>query len=126
MEHADHQSHHKASYEKPCLADKLTNFMGSWKFIIIQSIVIFFWIVFNAYGLLSWDIYPFIFLNLALSFQAAFTAPIIMMSQNKDIANDRKKSELDYKVNVKAEKKVEEIIAKLDLMQAQLDKLSKK
>lgn len=66
-------------------ADKITRWLGSWPFIIIQSIILITWITLNLTELLTraWDPYPFILLNLALSFQAAYAAPIIMMSQNR-------------------------------------------
>ncbi|MCO5219943.1 MAG: DUF1003 domain-containing protein, partial [Thermomicrobiales bacterium] len=68
-----------------------------------------------------WDPYPFILLNLMLSFQAAFTAPIIMMSQNRQASRDRIASELDFEVNRMAAKEVDEIQAKLDeLMKEQI------
>lgn len=95
------------------LVDKMAFFIGSWKFVGCQSGIIFFWILFNALNIFSWDPYPFIFLNLALSFQAAFTAPIIMMSQNQISNKDRQKMELDYEVNLKAEEQIEEILIKL-------------
>ena len=67
----------------------------------------------------AWDPYPFILLNLALSFQAAFTAPIIMMSQNRQNAVDRQKAENDYDVNIKAELEIEQLHAKIDLLRTQ-------
>lgn len=66
-------------------ADQITKGLGSWRFIIIQSIILACWIALNLTQLFfhAWDPYPFILLNLALSFQAAYAAPIIMMSQNR-------------------------------------------
>ena len=61
-----------------------------------------------------WDEYPFIFLNLALSFQAAYAAPIIMMSQNRSSDKDRLAAEIDHQVNIKAEVKTGLIMARLD------------
>jgi len=79
--------------------------VGSWRFIIIQSILLTLWILFNILAVIKhWDPYPFILLNLMLSFQAAYTAPIIMMmSQNRQSDMDRERAEHDYQVNVKAE-----------------------
>ena len=94
--------HHKASLgfgQK--LADSVANGMGSWRFIIIQSIVLAIWVVLNVVGWIkAWDPYPFILLNLALSFQAAYAAPIIMMSQNRQQDIDRKAAENDFRIQV--------------------------
>ena len=90
--------------------------MGSWSFIIVQSAILFAWIAANLIGAMrGWDPYPFILLNLALSFQAAYAAPVIMMSQNlqqQDI--DRKAAENDYRINVKAELEIELLHEKID------------
>lgn len=104
------------------LADTITETLGSWKFIVIQSGFLFIWLIINSLGwFFRWDPYPFILLNLMLSFQAAFTAPIIMMSQNRQASRDRIASELDFEVNRMAAKEVDEIQAKLDeLMQEQI------
>ncbi len=97
------------------MADRITKLVGSWRFIIGQSILLSGWLVVNAIGwAFSWDPYPFILLNLVLSFQAAFTAPIIMMSQNRQSSRDRMESELDYEVNRRAETEVAMIQARLD------------
>lgn len=102
------------------LADTITEVLGSWKFIIIQSSLLFVWLIINSIGwMLAWDPYPFILLNLMLSFQAAFTAPIIMMSQNRQASRDRIASELDYEVNRTAAREVDEIQAKLDDLTSQ-------
>ena len=73
------------------IADKVTAAIGSWRFIIIQSTLLFFWLIFNIVGIfgLRWDPMPFILLNLMLSFQAAYTGPVVMMSQNRQAAKDR-------------------------------------
>jgi len=97
------------------VADKLATVMGSWAFIIIQSIILTFWISLNVIAYINhWDPYPFILLNLALSFQAAYAAPIIMMSQNRQAAKDRLMAEQDYVVNIKAEEEVKSIMAHLE------------
>ena len=102
------------------LADKITNIVGSWKFIVIQSCLLGLWLILNSIGwLLNWDPYPFILLNLVLSFQAAFTAPIIMMSQNRQASRDRIASELDFEVNRVAAKEVENIQSRLDTLSNQ-------
>ncbi|MDN6018760.1 MAG: DUF1003 domain-containing protein, partial [Enterobacterales bacterium] len=75
------------------MADGVTSVIGSWRFIIIQSILLACWMVGNAwFGHNAWDPYPFILLNLLLSFQAAYTAPAIMMSQTRQSDMDRKRA----------------------------------
>lgn len=89
------------------VADGVARTMGSWRFIIIQSCILLMWITFNVVGIINhWDPYPFILLNLALSFQAAYAAPIIMMSQNRQSEKDRLKAEEDYQINCKAEMEI--------------------
>ena|SRR5438477_9359062 len=98
------------------LADGVVEVMGSWRFIIIQSAILVIWIVVNAVEVLwrPWDPYPFILLNLALSFQAAYAAPIIMMSQNRQAAKDRLVAEFDLHTNLRAEALIEELHGSLD------------
>jgi uncharacterized membrane protein len=85
-------------------ADRVAAIMGSWKFIIIQSLILALWVVLNIVGLVRhWDPYPFILMNLVLSTQAAYAAPIIMMSQNRQAARDRLEARNDFEVNRKAE-----------------------
>jgi len=89
--------------------------MGSWNFIIVQSALLAVWIVLNVTAYVQkWDPYPFILLNLALSFQAAYAAPFIMMSQNRQQDIDRKAAEHDYQINIKAELEIELLHQKLD------------
>jgi CRP/FNR family transcriptional regulator, cyclic AMP receptor protein len=99
------------------IADSFAAVMGSWKFIIIQSALLAFWVTWNLLPVTTkwhWDEYPFIFLNLALSFQAAYAAPIIMMSQNRAAAKDRLAADIDHDVNIKAESQTGLILARLD------------
>ena len=97
------------------IADRLAAVMGSWPFIIVQSIILAFWITLNVVAYVNhWDPYPFILLNLALSFQAAYAAPIIMMSQNRQAAKDRLMAEQDYEVNCKAEDELKSIMTHLE------------
>ena len=98
-------------------ADWVANTMGSWRFIVIQSIILAVWIMLNIIAWVKhWDPYPFILMNLVLSMQAAYAAPIIMMSQNRQATKDRLEAHNDYLVNQKAE---EEIRAILDHLAAQ-------
>jgi uncharacterized membrane protein len=102
------------------LADKVAATMGSWSFIIVQSVILVIWMLLNVTAYVQqWDPYPFILLNLALSFQAAYAAPIIMMSQNRQAAIDRAAAELDYGVNAKAELEIELLHQKMDLLREQ-------
>jgi uncharacterized membrane protein len=97
------------------IADQLAAVMGSWVFIIAQSILLAIWIALNVIAYIHhWDPYPFILLNLALSFQAAYAAPIIMMSQNRQAAKDRLMAEQDYEVNLKAEDELKSIMTHLE------------
>ena len=97
------------------VADAIATGMGSWNFIIIQSLILAAWIVLNLVAWVNhWDPYPFIFLNLTLSFQAAYAAPFILMSQNRQSVKDRLAAENDYKTNIKSEQEVTHIIAHLD------------
>src|ERR1700738_1401991 len=97
------------------IADKVAATMGSWPFIITQTIILLIWIVLNVTAYVQqWDPYPFILLNLALSFQAAYAAPFIMMSQNRQQDIDRKSAENDYQINIKAELEIELLHQKID------------
>ncbi|WP_084646196.1 DUF1003 domain-containing protein [Devosia insulae] len=99
------------------LADQIAALVGSWRFIITQSVLLALWIVLNVVAWVQhWDPYPFILLNLVLSFQAAFTAPILMMAQNRQSAIDRQKAQLDYDVNLRAELDIEALHQKIDLL----------
>jgi uncharacterized membrane protein len=89
--------------------------MGSWRFIIIQTTILVFWIVLNITAYVQrWDPYPFILLNLALSFQAAYAAPFIMMSQNRQQDIDRREAATDHQINIKAELEIELLHQKID------------
>ena len=99
------------------VADKVAATMGSWPFIIIQTGILLIWIILNVTAYVQqWDPYPFILLNLALSFQAAYAAPFIMMSQNRQAAIDRAAAQTDYGINAKAELEIELLHQKLDLL----------
>lgn len=100
------------------ISDKVASFGGSWKFIILFAIILFIWILFNTVAILSlrFDPYPFILMNLILSCIAALQAPIIMMSQNRQEEKDRKRSENDYLINLKAELELRSLHQKVDLL----------
>ena len=97
-------------------ADGVAAIVGSWRFIVIQSALLAGWILWNVVSAERVDPYPFILLNLLLSFQAAYTAPIIMMSQNRQADTDRSRSIEDFDINCKAELEIETLHEKIDLM----------
>jgi uncharacterized membrane protein len=116
------------------LADRVAAVGGSWGFIICFSLVLFGWMLLNTDILTHWglsfDPYPYIFLNLMLSTLAAVQAPVIMMSQNRQAAKDRLSASLDYEVNLRAELEILRlhekidcaVIAKIDELFTRLDK----
>ena len=96
-------------------ADLVAATIGSWRFILIQTVILIAWVFLNVTAYIQrWDPYPFILLNLALSFQAAYAAPFILMSQNRQQALDRAEAASDYRVNVKAELEIELLHEKID------------
>ena len=119
-----HKKHAEERTMGERLADSVAQGMGSWTFIIIQSIVVIIWMVLNVVGFIShWDIYPFILLNLVFSTQAAYAAPIIMMSQNRSSDRDRQHADADYQTNIQAKKEIEDLMKALNKID--IDKLDK-
>ena len=108
------------------LADKIASFGGSWHFIILFGGILLAWLLANS-AVLIWkpfDPYPYILLNLILSCLAALQAPVIMMSQNRQEAKDRMRSENDYRVNLKAELEIRHLHEKIDhLLSRQWERL---
>lgn len=97
------------------VADAVASVMGSWRFIVVQSALLVIWVALNITAYVQhWDPYPFILLNLALSFQAAYAAPFIMMSQNRQQDVDRQEAANDYRINIKAELEIELLHEKVD------------
>jgi len=106
------------------LADSVATGMGSWRFIILQTVIVGLWMIMNIIGIKShWDPYPFILLNLLFSTQAAYAAPIIMMAQNRQNERDREQALDDYQTNVSAKKEIEELQIRLNSIE--VDKLDK-
>ncbi|QSJ18053.1 DUF1003 domain-containing protein [Nostoc sp. UHCC 0702] len=102
------------------LADKLASHVGSWKFLICQSTVLAGWVGMNLMpGVPHWDESPFIMLNLVFSFASAYTAPIVLMSQNRQSDTDRINAEIDHQVNLRAGQNVELLHEKLDQLHSQ-------
>src|SRR5436305_3323697 len=98
------------------IADKVASGMGSWRFIIIQSTILALWAILNtaAWWFWKWDSYPFIAMNLLLSCQAAYAAPVIMMSQNRQAEKDRLTAQNDYQTDIKGEVEICYIMDHLD------------
>ena len=110
------------------LADKIATFGGSWAFLICFACILVLWIIVNTIVMVKQpaDPYPFILLNLILSCLAAIQAPVIMMSQNRQEAKDRLRSQNDYQVNLKAELEIRNLHEKIDhLLMHQWDRLAK-
>jgi len=104
------------------VADKVADTIGSWPFIITQSIILVIWIALNITAWINhWDPYPFILLNLMLSFQAAYAGPVIMMSQNRQSSKDRLAAEIDHEVNTKAEFEIGLLVRRIDELERTLD-----
>jgi uncharacterized membrane protein len=119
-----HDKHKEESSFSSRLADSVASGMGSWKFIIIQTILVVLWMGLNliAYTY-HWDVYPFILLNLVFSTQAAYAAPIIMMAQNRQNDRDRAQAKSDYLTNREAKLEIEALAIKL--RRIEIDKLDK-
>ena len=108
------------------VADGLAKGMGSWRFIIIQTVIVAAWITLNLVEVLfkPFDPYPFILLNLLFSTQAAYAAPIIMMSQNRAAQRDRYQADADFRTNVESKKEIEEVQKHLSSIEVEkLDKI---
>ena len=101
-------------------ADAVARFGGSWGFVIAFGVVLLIYVTINSTIRERWDPYPFILLNLFLSMLAAIQAPVIMMSQNRQDTKDRVRSELDYRVNLKAEVEIEELLQKVGKIEEML------
>ena len=115
----DYEQHTRRSDR---VADKVAAFGGSWTFIIIFACFLLVWITINLLPVLGmqFDPKPFILLNLILSFIAAFQAPIIMMSQNRQAARDKHESIIDFAINYKAEQEIDDMQKHLHRMEAEL------
>ncbi len=106
------------------VSDAVASGMGSWKFIIWQTIFVIIWMAINVLGFVRhWDVYPFILLNLIFSTQAAYAAPIIMMAQNRQTGRDRIQAEEDYQTNLDAKKEIEAL--QIHLSKIEDEKLDK-
>lgn len=119
-----HQSDRESRTLGDRLADAVAEGMGSWSFIIIQTLIVLVWMGLNVTGfIMHWDPYPFILLNLLFSTQAAYAAPIIMMSQNRAADRDRAQAQADYETNIAAKQEIEQLQAQLARLE--IDKLDR-
>lgn len=120
-----HERHIEALGFGSRLADAVAKGMGSWKFIIIQTVFVIIWMGLNLVAYANkWDPYPFILLNLVFSTQAAYAASIIMMSQNRQSERDRIQAQSDYQTNIDAKLEIEALTIKLDKIETEkLDKI---
>lgn len=108
------------------LADVVAKFGGSWTFVSAFAVILIVYATLNTLITRPWDPYPFILLNLFLSMLAAIQAPIIMMSQNRQDTKDRVRSELDYRVNLKAELEVGEVLQRIGKLEQRLAEISQR
>lgn len=107
------------------VADSTARTLGSWPFIIGQTVLVAMWVTLNLVALVRrWDPYPFILLNLMFSVQAAYAGPVLMMSQNRQAERDRFQAQADYDTNVKAELEIAHIQEQIDRMEDKLDRLT--
>ena len=119
-----HSKHRETYTNGQRVADAVANGMGSWTFIIAQTVFVIIWMLLNVVGFINhWDVYPFILLNLIFSTQAAYAAPIIMMAQNRQSQRDRVQAQEDFDTNVAAKKEIEAL--QLHLSKIETDKLDK-
>ena len=121
-----HDSHRESMDLGARVADAVANFIGSWRFIIIQSVIFFVWVVVNTvwfFERYQWDAYPFILFNLFMSAEAAYSSPLILMSQNRQTERDRAQAQHDYDTNVAAKEEIETVLK--ELARLELEKLDK-
>ena len=121
-----HETHKEKQSAGDRIADRVAAFIGSWAFIIGQTGVMAMWILVNTlavFGFIRFDMYPFVFLNLFMSAEAAFATPLILMSQNRSAERDRDHAQHDYDVNIEAKREIEELMT--TLARIEIDKLDK-
>ena len=120
MSHTARANYEQAT-DRPALDELIAGWVGSWPFMIVLTAILTAWTLANvAVWAWQWDPYPFVLMNLFLSFQAAYTAPVILMSSARGAAADRKRAIADYEINVRAEAGVAAMQEKLDAGLAEL------
>jgi uncharacterized membrane protein len=124
--HNWHRRHADAQPFGHRVADALANLIGSWKFLIFQTVIFVVWVIVNTVRLLEayqFDPYPFILFNLFMSAEAAYASPLILMSQNRQAERDRHHAEMDYETNLAAKEEIEAILR--ELSRIELEKLDR-
>lgn len=117
-------THAESRATSETIADHVAGFIGSWKFIAIQSSIFVAWVILNSLWLfhaIVWDPYPYILFNLFMSAEAAYATPLIMMSQNRQSDRDRHQAEADYQTNLAAKEEIEAL--QRDLARIESEKL---
>lgn len=99
---------------KDFAADRVAKTVGSWSFVLVQTVLVLTWVIINSVMAKPWDPYPFVLMNVLLSLQAAYTAPFILMSQNRQGAIDRVDAQLDYETNRLTSRGVQQILERLE------------
>src|SRR5690242_9489153 len=124
--HNWHERHAQTQKLGDRVADAVANLIGSWKFIIAQSVIFVVWVIVNTLWLLQayqFDPYPFILFNLFMSAEAAYASPLILMSGNRQAERDRHHAEMDYECNIAAKEEIETVLRELGRLE--LDKLDR-
>jgi uncharacterized membrane protein len=122
-----HEAHQDTMTPGQRVADGMARAIGSWPFIIAQSVIVVAWVILNLTAYMKkWDPYPFILLNLMFSVQAAYAGPVIMMSQNRQAERDRVQAQADFETNVKAEHEIEDMQRHLESIEASLGRIESK
>ncbi len=119
-----HEQHREEFTFGQRVADSTARVLGSWPFIIGQTVLVAAWITLNVIAWARrWDPYPFILLNLMFSVQAAYAGPVLMMSQNRQAERDRYQARSDFDTNVKAEEEIELMQSALERVEAALERV---
>ncbi len=119
-----HQQHSDQRTLGERVADSTARVLGSWSFIIGQTILVVLWVILNVVAWARhWDPYPFILLNLMFSVQAAYAAPVLMMSQNRQAQRDRFQAQADFDTNVQAEREIEDMQEQLNRIELGLQRI---
>jgi uncharacterized membrane protein len=122
--HTWHQRHRQQMTLGQRIADGTAHTIGSWPFIITQTVLVALWVLLNVTAWArKWDPYPFILLNLMFSVQAAYAAPFIMMSQNRQAERDRLQAQADLDTDVKAELEIEDMLGQLERIEHSLERI---
>ena len=117
-----HAAHAEEMNTGARVADAVAGFIGSWQFIIVQTVIFIVWVIVNTLWLFEryqWDPYPFILFNLFMSAEAAYSSPLILMSQNRHADRDRVQAQHDYEINLAAKQEIEAVMRELNRLEVQ-------